>query len=1036
VTASNYVLSPQQEHAWRLGPAGDELAARTQVAVEIGRDLDATTVQQRLTDAVARHEILRTTYALPAGMRLAVQAVHDELPASVVTATAPLPDVLASEQALPIAPGSSPVRVVLVEGDRRHLVLTLPSLSIDLPSAFALAAELTGGAVEVSEPLQYADYAQWQRDLAGGDTAEKGAAVWAEVAGTFAPRLPFEATDVPLAGGGAHAPLPLDSATIDAAAALASTVGTAPEHVALATWYAWLSRASTDTDVVTTVAVDGRIHDDLVGALGSFSRHVTVRADLDADPTFAELVQQVGARHHRAVEWQDLAPMPADTDPARRHAFVALAPPPGTVHAAAGHDSFSLELRWLGDRAELVADAAAFPPGTAERFAAHLAAMLAHGATAPDTRVSALRTCAPDDEVAFGAADGERTALGDDTLLDLFRAQAARTPDRVAVGCGADRLTYAQLDAQANALAHLLAGRGVGRGDSVAVVVDRSPALLVAVLGTLAAGAAYVPLNADHPEARLLHQVEESGASTVVADEALAASLPAALVDRALILEREAQALAAQPTSPPGSAPGLGDRAYILYTSGSTGTPKGVAVTHANLVNYARHLASVLTTATGGDELRCGVISAIATDLGNTCIFPPLTFGGTVELVPAAVAMDPFAFADHVAVHPQDVLKVTPSHLEALLVAGAERVLPGKVLITGGEAMTWDLVATVRAAGGSRVLLNHYGPTETTIGSCVFPITDGPGPWRPAVVPIGTPIANTACHVVDAAGQRVAVGIPGELWIGGAGVASGYVDQPELSEERFGADPFRPGERRYRTGDLVRRLPDGVLEFLGRTDDQVKIRGYRVEPKEIEQLLSALSEVRQVAVLAREDAKGDRRLVAYVVADGRPAVDDLRRGLAAQVPEHMIPSAFVFLDALPFTPSGKIDRRALPEPEAVDESGRHHVAPRTAVEQTMAAIWQDVLGVERVGVEDDFFQLGGHSLLAAQVVARVRAAFGVDLPLHSLFLTPTIRLLAVDVEQLQLEGVEDESLDDILLALEGLTPEEAQRLLDEAGGTS
>jgi acyl-coenzyme A synthetase/AMP-(fatty) acid ligase/acyl carrier protein len=424
------------------------------------------------------------------------------------------------------------------------------------------------------------------------------------------------------------------------------------------------------------------------------------------------------------------------------------------------------------------------------------------------------------------------------------------------------------------------------------------------------------------------------------------------------------------------------------------------------------------------------MVSAISTDLGNTAVFPALCHGGTLVLVSPAAAADGAATAAFLQAHPIDVLKITPSHLNALLIGSdAARVLPKKWLVVGGEALSWDLVARARELGECRVL-NHFGPTETTVGSCTFSLDEGGARLETATVPIGYPIANTACYVLDERRRCVPEGVPGELFIGGAGVARGYVGRPDLTDERFHTDPFRaePG-RMYATGDLVRRLPAGSLEFLGRRDDQIKIRGFRVEPAEIEAALRAYEPVREAAVVAHTDARGDRKLAAYVVLGSPATPDQLRARLADWIPDYMVPSAFVALDSLPLTASGKVDRLALPDPEGAEaRSAAAYVAPRTPVEESVAAIWADVLGLERVGVEEDFFALGGHSLLATQIVAQVRSDFSIELPLHALFTSPTVALLSQQVVEL-LGRSSDSDTEKLLSELEGLSDEEVALLL-------
>jgi amino acid adenylation domain-containing protein len=467
--------------------------------------------------------------------------------------------------------------------------------------------------------------------------------------------------------------------------------------------------------------------------------------------------------------------------------------------------------------------------------------------------------------------------------------------------------------------------------------------------------------------------------------------------------------------------------AYIVYTSGSTGTPKGVGVTHGNVVNYASAIAHTLGA--DAEPLAFGLVTSISTDLGNTSVFGALCSGGTLVLISPVAAADAGALARQLRQTPIDVLKITPSHLGALIAGGASEVLPRRWLVIGGERAPWDLVTRVRAVSDCAIL-NHYGPTEATIGCCTFTVGDEPGEYAPATVPIGRPIAGASCYLLSERRTPVPLGAPGTLHVGGAGVARGYVGAPELTAERFLPDPFgaSPTARMYDTGDVARWLPDGTLEFLGRVDEQVKIRGYRVEPAEVEGALRAHANVRDAVVIARAVNADQIQLIAYCTLDRAVDQAQLKAHLAQWLPEFMLPSSIVALDAFPVTPSGKIDRLALPDPDQGSESGAEYVAPRTPVEQAIADIWAHVLGVERIGVEDDFFALGGHSLLATQVVAQVRSDFAVDLPLHSLFTYPTVASLTADIVTM-MGASEQEETAALMAELEGLSDEEAERLL-------
>jgi amino acid adenylation domain-containing protein len=497
-----------------------------------------------------------------------------------------------------------------------------------------------------------------------------------------------------------------------------------------------------------------------------------------------------------------------------------------------------------------------------------------------------------------------------------------------------------------------------------------------------------------------------------------------------LCLDRDAARLQSQPAVDPEHVNCPDDIVYIIYTSGSTGTPKGVAVTHSNLANYSAFICRKLGIRDGAPQLHFATVSTISADLGNTCIFPALISGSCVHVISYETAMAGSIFAEYIAKNNVDVLKITPSHLTALLTSSAgQSVLPRHFLITGGEALSWDLVDRIQADGNCAVI-NHYGPTETTVGCCTYNVGAGMRQLS-ATVPIGKPVDNGRVYILDHKLRPVPVGVAGELCVAGAGVARGYLNQPQQTAERFVADPFSSGDRIYRTGDLARYLPDGNIEFLGRIDQQVKIRGFRVEPAEIEAVLKQHQGVTQVAVLARPENSGNLRLSAYVVAarHSGPGRDELRSFVEQRLPDYMVPSAFILVNAIPLTANGKIDTRALAIFEGTQSQQPSLIAPRNPIEEGLVSIWKEVLSVDHVGVDDNFFDLGGHSLLATQVIARVRSAFHVQLPLRTLFESPTVASLALAIAKFKPEPADDADVARLLVELEGLSDEEAERLL-------
>jgi amino acid adenylation domain-containing protein len=578
-------------------------------------------------------------------------------------------------------------------------------------------------------------------------------------------------------------------------------------------------------------------------------------------------------------------------------------------------------------------------------------------------------------------------------VVDLFGQRVAAVPDAVAVVADGVELTYAQLDAWANRLAHYLRRQGVGAESVVGLCLPRGVEMIAAILGVWKAGAGYLPVDAGLPAERVGFMVADSGARLVLASGDARAALAAGSVGAPVVWLDDPGLLAGYPESaPPAAAVDRDGLAYVTYTSGSTGAPKGVAVTQGALANYVASVSARLGWF--GEGRRYGLLQPPVTDLGNTVVFISLAAGGQLHVLGEAAVVDPQAVADYLAERRIDFVKAVPSHLAALsAVAGPGRVLPFRSLVLGGEAAPAGWVAElVAAAGDGRRVFNHYGPTETTIGVATAELT--PAMLASGSVPIGGPIANTRLFVLDAGLAPAPVGVAGELYVAGAGLARGYVGRAGLTGERFVACPFGSGERMYRTGDLVKWAGDGQLVFVGRADEQVKIRGFRIEPGEVEATLLAHPAVAQAAVVAREDTPGDRRLVAYVAADADTelADGDLKAFMTQHLPEYMVPAAVVALPELPLTASGKLDRRALPAPELTDRPVSRE--PSNEREALLCELFAEVLELDSVGVEDSFFDIGGHSLLAIRLLSRIRARLGVEVKIRMLFEVPTPAQLA------------------------------------------
>jgi amino acid adenylation domain-containing protein len=1043
--ATSFRLSPQQELEWSTQPDGPVGGA--QLVLELTGHVDGARLREAVGRAIERHEILRTTFRRRPGMKTPLQVVQGTLAPEwneedlrgleATEQQERLTQIASAAQSRSWEYQEGPLMTACLAAlteERQALVLTAAPPCADAGSIATIAGEIAahyGGREAADSPLQYADFAEWQNELLSSDDddAVAGRQFWSDAAAGPLTRLPFQ-RPVPAATT-ETLDVPVAEETLAAIESAATQYGVAESSIVLAAWHTTVAKLASEDEVTLGFVPSGRGHTELETAVGAFVRPLPLCSRPARDTSFAELAVALDRAVELAERWQDTAPLDSERSGV---GFVAVEAPLSveagavtfTCRGISAPSAFPVALEWDGRSCRLRYEPAAYDRLSAVRTARYAERVLAVAAASPRTIVGEIELLDEDDVRRLTVEVNETAAnVPVATVAEFVTAAAAAAPSRTAVVDETGSITYGDLDERANKLAHRLQRSGVAAGSVVALCTDRSRDMVVGLVGILKAGAAYLPLNYEHPPARLAHQLAEAGVAAVVTQEELLPRLPSFDGD-VVCLDRDAAALDAEPGTAPGVSASSDDLVYVIYTSGSTGTPKGVGVTNANLCNYVRFMGARL----GADEpLAFGMVSAISTDLGNTAVFPALCHGGTLVLVRPGAAADSAAAAEFLRANPIDVLKITPSHLNALLVgADAAGVLPQRWLVVGGEALTWDLVARVRELGDCRIL-NHYGPTETTVGSCTYLLEDAGSEHPKATVPIGVPIANTYCYVLDERGRCVPEGVPGELHIGGRGVAPGYVGRPDLTAAGFLPDPFRGEGRVYATGDLVRRLPDATLEFLGRRDDQLKIRGFRVEPGEIEAALRAYEPVREAAVVAREDARGERRLVAYVATAAQVTSEQLRTHLAEWIPDYMVPSAFVTLESLPMTASGKIDRLALPEPESTGgPSTTSYVAPRTPVEESVAAIWADVLGVERVGVEDDFFALGGHSLRATQIVAQVRSDFSINLPLHALFTSPTVAALAQQI--VELIGKEpDADTEKLLAELEGLSDEEVAVLL-------
>ncbi len=1026
--------------------------------------LDLEILERAFAEILRRHEVLRTTFRTDDGRPVQVIAEAMDVPLTTVDLRDLAPGAreaearrLARGQALrPFDLERGPLArvLVLILGDDDHgIVLTMHHIVGDGWSLDVAARELValydafgrGGSSPLEPlPIQYADYAVWQRTRLAGDDAAPLRDYWTrQLAGVAPLELPTDRPRPPIrTSRGTFHPLAIPAGLAGSIHALGRRAGATPFMVLLAAWQALLHRYSGQHDIVVGSPIANRNRSELEGLIGYFVNMLALRADFSDDPSGLELVGRVRDVALAAYEHQDLPlelvidAINPPRDPSRTPLFQVMfvlqnnrVPDLGgaglTFEPLGDEDgtgtakfdlSLTLEESPEGFAGGIEYNTDLFDGETVARMAARFLVLLRGLVESPDRRVSRLPLLSDDERrttLAMGV--GEPGAAADEfvAIHRHFELQADRTPDARAVESGGVCLTYRQLDERANRLARELSARGIGRGDRVAIGMNRSVGLAVGLLGTLKAGATFVPLDPDYPGDRIAAMLEDAGAGLLLTQESLAGRWPATRADL-LRIDADWPLIESQSSSRPVGDTNGDDSAYVIYTSGTTGEPRGVIVSHGGLVNHGLAAASLFGLSPDDRVLQ---FSSLSFDIAIEEMFPAWISGAAVVFRDDSALLGPLEFSQWSARERITVLDLPTVYwhawVEGLARLGERLPEPLRLVIVGGERVSPRRFAEWRQIGGDRVRwINTYGPTEGTVIASAFEPTDAQSEERAfPELPIGRPIPGARIYLLDARMEPVPAGLPGELYIGGEGVALGYLGRPGATASRFVPDPFGavPGARLFRTGDRARWRPDGQLEFVGRVDHQVKIRGFRVEPGEVESVLRRHPSVSDAVVAAREDAAGNRRLVAHVVPRPPAAIDpdDLRRWLQSTLPEYMVPSAFVALDAMPLSPNGKLDRSALPDPGPGSVAPAcEYVAPRTPLEEELARIWAEVLGHERVGIHDNFFDLGGHSLESVQLVSRMTGALGRPVTVRSVFQAPTIAAMAELLEQISADAGE------------------------------
>ena len=1044
-------LSFAQQRLWFL----DQLEPNSPVyncpaAIRLNGALDIELLEQTLTEVVRRHEVLRTSFRSIEGTP--VQVIADATPFTIEiidltgiheTVREAEAQRLGREEALlPFDLSRGPLlraRLARLSAEEHITFFTMHHIVSDAWSMGVLISEVAaiyksfsnGRPSPLSElPVQYADYANWQQNWLSGEVLERQLSYWKDRLKGSPPALELP-TDrcrpaVRSYRGAAHN-FKLPAALSEELKTLSRTEGVTLFMTLLAAFQVLLARYADKDDISVGTAIAGRNKGETESLIGFFINTLVLRTELSGNPTFQELLARVrevclGAYAHQELPFEKLV---EELQPERSLAYSPLfqvmfilhnvpGEPlllPGLTLSAQNIDvsttKFDLTLSMSESAQGLVGSLIyrtdIFDPSTIERMSSHFQTLLEGVVANYQQRILNLPMLNAEEreKLVVGFNNTAREYPQSLCIHDLFEAQVERTPDAIAVVCEGTQLTYAELDAKANQLARHLQALGVGPEVCVGICIEHSIEMMVGLLGILKAGGAYVGLDPTFPRERLSYMLEDAHARAILTQQQLVQSLPPN--GNLICLDKDWPLISTQSTLKPVCAAEPENMAQLLYTSGSTGRPKGVAGEHRQVVNYIHGIRERIGFVPGASF---ATHHTLAVDALISIIYPSLTTGGALHLIPIERATDPAAFGEYFENHQIEYFKTAPSHMAALLASTTPQcVLPKRLLLLGGEASRIDWIKQFQplAPGG---ILNHYGPTEATCGAATYHVpSDGPS-QLPATLPLSQPIPNCRIYLLDSSLNPAPTGIPGEIHIGGSGVARGYLNRPDITAERFIPDPFsgESGGRMYKTGDLAKFLPDGTVEFLGRKDHQVKIRGYRIELDEIQTVLSKHPNVRSAVLMVRDGGMDDKQLVAYVVPHDKDAStsDELRSYLRHELPEFMIPATVLQLDEFPLTPMGKVDRLALPVPDTTTcRTDKAYCAPSTPAQKRLVEIWEELLKVERIGVDDNFFDLGGHSLLAMQVISRTRAAFRVELPLRRLFECPTVAGVAAAIEAMQ-----------------------------------
>ncbi|MDM9583638.1 amino acid adenylation domain-containing protein [Nostoc sp. GT001] len=1035
-----FQLSIQQKRLWLLQQSSSAYLA--QCAFLIEGNLKPEILKIALEQVAIRHGILGTTFHCLPGMKIPVMVLGNSsiLSWREIDLTHCEPKELSSKIAYFCQEARSfnfefkqgpllHISLLKLDVQKHSLIISLPSLCADTRTLKNLVTEISKsysaclqGERISEEVVQYLQFSEWQNQLLTDEDTETAKKYWHDqkLSTLASLKLPFESQ--PLQPSKFEINCCRLDITPDVTAKIANLAqkyDTSTDVVLLACWQTLIWRLTRQPDIVIGMASDRRDYEELYNLLGLVATWLPIHSHLTPNLRFREVLELAHQTIEAGAEWQDYF-VP---EPIENHEQLAF--PIGFEFEQlpeklfAGDVSFSLEQYYTciekfkvkltctqrehSLTTEFYYDINYFSADTIERLAKEFQTLLTSVTANPEEKISQLEILSFSDRqqllVEFNQTHLDN--LQDKCIHKLFEAQVQKTPDKIAVVFEDQQLTYAQLNRKANQVANYLQQRGVKPEVLVGLCTERSLLMIIGLLGILKAGGAYLPLDPTLPKEGFASRLQDIEIPIILTQQRLVDNLPTDVAE-IVFLDTNWDIIADRKDDNPASAVTAQNLVYVLFTSGSTGKPKGVAIEHRQLLNYLHGITQRLDLST---TTNFATVSTLAADLGNTGIFAALCTGGCLHILSIECATDSAALAQYCRTHPIDCLKIVPSHLATLLAsAPSDSILPRQQLILGGEAASWQLIEQIRQQAPSSLIFNHYGPTEATVGVTTFAVENQQISTQ--TVPLGRPLANTQIYLLDEQLQPVPIGVAGELYIGGAGLARGYLNQSDITAEKFIPNPFaKTGSRLYKSGDMARYLPDGNIEFIGRVDRQVKIRGFRIELGEIENVLCQHLQVQQAVVSVRE-GNGNKSLVVYIVSKQQQIlnVSELQRFLRQQLPEYMMPSTFIMLKALPLTPNGKVNYSALSESNGDRlELAATYEPPQNEVEQAIANIWQQMLHVEKVGIYDNFFDIGGHSLLLVQIHAKLREIFPTNISVINLFEHPTINSLAKYLTQKQTE---------------------------------